>query len=507
MIVTDLSLLDAVAQAELVRSGQLTATELVEAAIARIELLNPALNAVVSSSFDDALRQAAHRPSGRFAGVPFLLKDLIIEREGTPLAEGSRFLAGTVSTFTSELARRLERAGLVIIGRTNSPEFGMVPACEPVLHGPTLNPWSTAHSTSGSSGGSAAAVASGMVPMAHGNDLGGSIRYPASACALFGLKPTRGRVPLGPEYGDVLNGWAVEHALTRTVRDSALLLDLTAGPDIGDPYPAPPLARPLFDEVGADPGRLRIAWSGLTAGGEPGHPDCMAALQQALVLLDSSGHELVEADLPGLTPAVSHAIKTMFDAAVAWVIADWVKRLGRQPRPDELEPLTSAYLVAGRQVSAADYLQAVEETQRFSRVVGRFLHGFDLYLTPTLSAPPAPIGWITSTLAEPYRALERGGRTVGYAGVVANITGCPAMSVPMSWTGDGLPIGVHVLGRFGAEATLVRLAAQIEAAHPWADRVPPIHASRAPIASGNLTRADHRFVTTPDPRLIASRTN
>jgi amidase len=476
---SDLALLDAVAQADLVRRGEVSATELVEAAISRIELLNPALNAVIFTSYEDALARAATRPSGRLAGVPYLLKNLVVEQAGMPFTEGSRFLAGNVSTVTSELVRRLERAGLIVLGRTNSPEFGMVPTCEPVMYGPTRNPWSTTHSTSGSSGGSAAAVASGMVPMAHGNDLGGSIRYPASACGLFGLKPTRARLPLGPLYGDAISGAAVEHALTRTVRDSALLLDLTAGPALGDPYPAPPLARPLIQEVGVDPGRLRIAWTARTANGQPGHPDCVAAVGEAAALLASLGHELVEADLPGLTPEVSGALGTMFDAATAWIVAYWSRQLGREPRSDELEPLTWAYWQAGRRVTAADYLQAIETLQRFTRTVAAFLTDYDIFLTPTLSAPPAPIGWITSTREEPYRALERSGRTVAYAGVVANVSGNPAMSVPMTWNVDGLPIGVHVLGRFGDEAVLIRLAAQIEAARPWADRLPPIHAAHA----------------------------
>jgi amidase len=325
----------------------------------------------------------------------------------------------------------------------------------------------------------AAAVASGMVPMAHGNDLGGSIRYPASACGLFGLKPTRARVPLGPLYGDALSGAGVEHALTRSVRDSALLLDLTAGPQLGDPYPAPSLARPLIQEVGVDPGRLRIAWSARTATGGLGHPDCVAAVNEAAILLDSLGHELVEADLPGLTPKVSAALGTFFDAAVAWIVAYWCRHLGREPRSDELEPLTWAYWQAGQRVTAANYLQAIETTQLFTRTVAAFLTSYDAFLTPTMSAPPAPIGWITSTPEEPYRAVERGGPTIAYAGVVANVTGNPAMSVPMTWNEDGLPIGVHVLGRFGDEATLIKLASQIEAARPWADRLPPIHAAHA----------------------------
>jgi amidase len=476
--------MDATAQAELVRAGELTATELVGAAIERVEALNPTLNAVVSTTYEEALARAAELDlrkdddRGTFAGVPFLLKDLVIERAGTPFTEGSRSLLGNVSTMTSELALRLERAGLIVLGRTNTPEFGLTPTCESLLHGPARNPWSTGHSTSGSSGGSAAAVAAGLVPMAHGNDVGGSIRYPASACALFGLKPTRARNPLGPLYGDVAAGMGVEHALTRTVRDSALLLDLTAGPAPGDPYPAPPLVRPLHEEVGVDPGRLRIAVSTRRADGRPTHPECQVAADQAVALLAGLGHEVVEADLPGLTADVGHAIGIMFDALSAWVAAFWASHRGRAARQDEFEPLTWAYTQAGHRVSAGDYLQAVETIQRFSRTVAGFLTTYDVFLTPTMSAPPAPIGWITSTPDDPYRALKRGGDTVAYAGVVANLTGNPAMSVPMTWTAEGLPMGVHVLGRFGDEATLIRLAAQVEAARPWVGRLPPVHATR-----------------------------
>src|SRR5690242_20790913 len=295
----DLSLLDATAQAALVRASEVTAVELVEAAIERIEALNPVLNAVVTPIFDRALDAARAGPTGPFAGVPFLLKDLACEMAGVRFTEGSRFLAGNVSTVDQELVVRLRKAGLMILGKTSTPEFGMAPACEPVLFGPVRNPWDTGRSTSGSSGGSAAAVASGMVPFAHGNDLGGSLRYPASACGLFALKPTRARNPLGPEYGDVAGGTAVEHALTRTVRDSAALLDATSGPALGDPYWAPPPARPFLDEVGADPGRLRIGYTTRTPEGDVGHPDCVAALEDAAQLCDQLGHELVECDLQG----------------------------------------------------------------------------------------------------------------------------------------------------------------------------------------------------------------
>ena len=352
----------------------------------------------------------------------------------------------------------------------------MAPTCEPVLHGPTRNPWDLTRSTSGSSGGSAAAVASGMVPMAHGNDLGGSLRFPASACGLFGFKPTRGRQPLGPEYGDVVGGWGVEHALTVSVRDSAALLDATCGPAPGDPYPAPPAARPFAAEVGTDPGRLRIAFSPRTPGGGLGHLDCLAALDDAVTLCVELGHELVEADLPGLDATVGHAIGAVFDAATAWIVAYWTRRLGRPPGPGELEPLTRAYLERGRRVTAADYLLAVEDLQAFSRTVAGFLAGYDAWLTPTMSAPAPPLGEVVSTEQEPLRAAQRGGATVAYPVVVANITGGPAMSVPLWQTAAGLPVGVHFLGRVGADATLFRLAGQLERARPWTGRRPRVHA-------------------------------
>jgi amidase len=475
----EIATLDATGQAALVRDGEVSATELVEGAIERLERLNPALGAVVTPLYDQARAAVADGiPSGPFGGVPYLLKDLVVEIEGTPFHEGSEFLRGNVSTYTSELVHRLRRAGLVVIGRTNTPEFGMVPTCEPRLHGPTRNPWDLERSTSGSSGGSAAAVAARMVPMAHGNDLGGSLRFPAAACGLFGLKPTRARNPLGPEYGDAVGGWAVEHAVTVSVRDSAALLDATSGAATGDPYPAPPVAGPFAAEVGADPGRLRIAYTARLPGGGRGHAECVRALDDAVALCADLGHDLVEADLPGLDDSVGAAIGTVFNAATAWIVGYWVRHRGREPEPDELDPLTHAYWEAGRRVSAAEYLLAVGDLQKFARGVAAFFGGVDLWLTPTMSAPPARIGEITSTAAEPLRALANGAPTVAYPLVVANITGGPAMSVPFGSTADGLPLGVHFLGRFGDEATLLRLAAQIEQARPWAHALPPVNAAK-----------------------------
>lgn len=475
---TELGALDATAQADLVHTGEVTAIELVDAAIERIERLNPTLNAVITPMFEQARAEAARLPAGGgdmpLAGVPYLMKDLAADVEGVRFCEGSRFLRDNVSPFTSELVARLRQAGLVILGKTNTPEFGMSPSCEPALFGPTANPWDTTRSTSGSSGGSAAAVASGMVAAAHANDLGGSIRYPASNCGLFGLKPTRARNPIGPEYGDVVSGWACEHAVTRTVRDSAAILDATSGPALGDPYWAPPPVRPFREEVGADPGRLRIGFTARTPDGTPGHPDCVAALEDAVALCGELGHEVMEADLPGLTPEAGNAIGTVFNSATAWILRYWIGHVGREPADDELEPLTRAYWEMGDRVTAGQYLTAIEVLQRFARGVAAFLTGIDVWLTPTMSLPPLPLGEMVSTPDEPLRSIERSGPSVRYAGVVANITGNPAMSVPLHWNADGLPIGVHFLGRFGDEATLFRLASQLEQARPWIDRVPPV---------------------------------
>jgi amidase len=466
-IATEVAYLDAIDQAALVRTGAIRARELVEAAIERIETYNPVLNAVITPTFDRARATADAEPTGPFAGVPMLLKDLAIETPGVAFSEGSKFLDGYVSSFESELAARFRRAGLISLGKTNTPEFGMAPACEPVRFGPTRNPWNLDRSTSGSSGGSAAAVAAGLVPIAHANDLGGSIRYPASACGVFGLKPTRARNPLGPRYGDVLSGAACEHVLTRSVRDSAAVLDATAGPLAGDPYHAPTQLRPYADEVGRDPGRLRIAFSPMTPDGTPGHPDCVSALERTALLLEGLGHEVSEVAFVGLSPMVRAAIDTMIISAASWIVAYWVREIGRHPEEDELEPSTRQLCDAGSRVSAADYLLAIEDLQQFSRGVASFMSDIDVWLTPTLSSPPQRIG-----------DIARAGDTVRYAGVIANVSGNPAMSVPLESNAEGMPIGMHFLGRFGDEATLFRLAAQLEVAQPWAHRWPPISAIR-----------------------------
>ncbi len=481
LTVTDsrtIAALDATDQAALVRTREVTAAELVESAIDRIERLNPALNAVVHPRFAEAADAArAPLPAGPFTGVPFLVKDLAAEVAGWPITEGSRYLCGFVSDTDSEIVLRWRRAGLVLLGRTTAPEFGMLPTAESVLFGATANPWDPARTTGGSSGGSAAAVAAGLVPFAHGNDAGGSIRFPASACGLFGFKPTRARNPLGPRYGDVFSGLVAEHALTRSVRDSAALLDATGGPDLGDPYPAPAAAGPFAAEVDREPGRLRIAVARKPPGGRLAdravHPDCLAAVDDAAELLAGLGHDVVDGELPGLTEQVGQAIGRVYAAGISWVVKHWTRRLGRPPRADELDPLTRAYLADARGLDPGDYLLAVEDLQFFARTVARFFTTVDLWLTPTMAQPPLPLGLMVSTPDDPWRAGRAAGDLVPFPAVAANITGGPAMSVPLFWSAGGLPIGAHLMGRPGDDALLLRLAGQLERARPWRDRYPP----------------------------------
>jgi amidase len=472
---TELDWLDATALAELVRRREVSARELCEAAIARIEARNPRLNAVVTPLYERALARAAAPLDGPFAGVPFLLKDLGPLLAGTPHYGGTRWAANAkfVAPRSSELVLRLERAGLVIVGKTNTPEMGLQPTTEPALFGPTRNPWDTTRTPGGSSGGSAAAVASGMVPMAHANDGGGSIRIPAACCGVVGLKPTRGRVPLGPERGDVMNGLVGDHAVTRSVRDCAALLDATAGPDVGDPYWAPPQARPYVDEVGADAGRLRIALATRPLDGRDAHPDCVAAALATAELCRELGHVVEEAS-PALDGGeLSRLFVALFAAGAAQGVLEWEQVLGRPAGDDELEPTTRAFADLGRRMHAGEYLAAVGALQRASRKVARFMESWDVWLTPTLGEPPLALGELAPRADNPLWPIYRAGRFVPFTPLF-NVTGQPAISLPLAWNDAGLPIGVHFAARFGDEAVLFRLAAQLENARPWRDRHPPM---------------------------------
>ncbi len=478
----DLSLLDATAQAELVRRGDASPAELVDAAVARIEALNPQLNAVIHERFETARSDAGgDLPDGPFRGVPTLFKDLMCAIEGEPYHEGLRPLkeAGYRAPATDNLARRLLASGLVCLGRTNTPEIGLVPTTEPPAYGPTRNPWDTSRTTGGSSGGSAAAVASGMVPVAHGNDGGGSIRIPASCCGLVGLKPSRGRSSLGPRVGQISSPLPVENLLARSVRDVATALDVISAPFPGDPVIAPALPRPARDEVGADPGRLRIGL--LTANPldtGPVHADCVAAAEDAARALEALGHAVEPA-----FPAALANPELVMQFGVAWFagaaagLDAFGAAIGRSITADDVEPLTWAMAEAGRAVTAEQYLAAVASMERFGRDVAAWWDGgFDLLLTPTLAEPPVPLGTFASPPDEPLAGFLRAGAFTPFTPPF-NATGQPAVSLPWRENADGLPIGVHLVAAYGREDVLVRVASQVEAAHPWASRRPPVHAA------------------------------
>ncbi|MCU1450887.1 MAG: nylA [Acidimicrobiales bacterium] len=476
----DLARMDATTQAELVRTGTASAAELVDAAIARIEQLNPELNAVIHPLYDKARRQASGElPVGPFTGVPMVVKDLTCHTAGDPFHEGMKFLKeqNWVEDEDTFLAAKFRAAGFVFVGKTNTPELGIVPTTEPQAYGATRNPWNTAHSTGGSSGGSAAAVASGMVPVGHANDGGGSIRIPASECGLVGLKPTRGRNSLGPDYGDVFGGLVHEHVVTRSVRDTAAVLDAVHGSMPGDPYAAPTPSRPFIEEVGADPGRLRIGMT--TSAPPPGtHPDCVAAVDAAARLLESLGHT-VEAEYPKAMddPEVTTQFITFWSAGNAWGLDYWERKTGTPIGAADVEPLTWALCEMGRSYTAPQWLSAREWLQRWTREMAEWWNaGYDLLLTPTIAEPPPPLGDFDSPPDNPLQGLFRAAGLVPFTPAF-NITGQPAISLPLAWNAAGLPIGVQLVSAFGREDVLLRVSAQLEAAQPWADRMPPLHAS------------------------------
>ena len=485
---------DALGLAHLIRTGEVTAAQVLRAAITSIERRNPPLNAVVTTTFERAERRvAAGVGDGTFAGTPFLVKGLNQALEGVRLTNGSRSLRTWVPGYTATLVRRYESAGLVIVGLTNVPELGLVPVTEPELHGICANPWDTSRTAGGSSGGSAAAVAAGMVPAASASDGGGSIRIPASQCGLFGLKPTRARTPAGPVHTESWFGMSVSHALTRSVRDSAALLDATHGPEPGDPYVAPAPERPFLDEVGADPGRLRV---GMIDGGifhDDIAPDCREAVAGAARLLEDLGHDVVPLTLPIDRPATIEAFLTIVAASTAAAIDDIARMKGQgAPDPAEYELATWMTALIGRKLTGAQVVGAHTHLRSLGRTVARAMAaaGVDVIMTSTLASPPLPHRALAPTPAEqrllaavrraPLRpalmTLFRQLAEVVLAPLpnnpLFNITGQPAMSVPLHWTTDGLPVGVQFAGRFGDEAGLFRLAAQLEAARPWFHRRP-----------------------------------
>lgn len=474
---TDLSdvwTLDATDQAALVRDGSVTPLELVNAAIDRIERHNPAINAVVHPMFERARDSAKGAiPDGPFRGVPFLLKDLAAEFDGEPMSEGSRFLDGYISDGDSALVTRFKAAGLLTLGKANTSEFGLLPTAEPALFGPARNPWNTDHMTGGSSGGSSAAVAAGLVPVAHANDGGGSIRIPAACCGLFGLKATRGRNSLAPHYGDIGNGIVHEHVVTRSVRDSATMLDATAGIVPGDPYAPSPPARPFADEVGADPGRLRIAFMTTSMNGCDVHPDCVAAVSDVAQLCETLGHTVEQAEPDVDWDSIAQLFSNMWAGQFGWAVEDWARRQKREPKPEYFEPWTWRMYEVAQKTSAAAYLLSVQDAQRVARIVGEFFEHWDVLLTPTVAAPPLPVGsfiWNEETRRSARQAVAQFSSHTP----LFNVTGQPAMNVPLTWNEAGLPIGTQFAGRYGDEATLFRLAGQLEQAHPWKDKWPAL---------------------------------
>jgi amidase len=472
MSLDELMWLDCVAQAEMVRGGEVTSRELVEAAIGRIEAVNPALNAIATPLFDAALRDADTPREGRLAGVPLLVKDLIATVAGARQTEGSVFLRDWIAPSDSEYIARIRRGGLIPLAKTTTPEFGNASTVESDLFGSCRNPWDRTRVAGGSSSGSAAAVAAGLAGAAHGNDGGGSIRIPASCCGLVGLKPTRGRNPLGPEFGDVYSGLVAEHVLTRTVRDSAVFLDITSGPDPGAPYMAPAAAESFEAAAARPPRRLRIGFSTAAPNGGRVERACADAAAAAAALCAELGHHVQEAALEFDAPSLDAEWVALWSDGNAWMLELAAARAGRAPADGDVEPLTRVLADAGLARSAADHLRSRQRMQQLARQIARFFERYDVWLAPTLAEEPVPLGTFAVPPEDPIRSLERDGEFTPFT-PIANMTGQPAISLPLAWSEAGLPIGVHFMGRPGDEATLLQLARELEQARPWAGRRPP----------------------------------
>lgn len=463
---------DGMGLAELVAGRQVHPTELLEEALRRAGEVDPILGAMVLDMEAQARRQiAAGTTRGPLGGTPFALKDLRAQYPGTPTTQGSRFFSGSVADYATETVRRHLAAGLVIFGKTKTPELGCNLATEPRFGGPTCNPWDTSLIPGGSSGGAAALVAARVLPLAHATDGGGSIRIPASCCGLFGLKPTRGRNPAGPDQGEGWGGLSVEHAVTLSVRDSALLLDLTCGPDPGAPYYPPPPENSFLSSVGADPGRLRIGYAFHTPRGHQVHPECRRAVEETASLCEQMGHIVEEASPRWSLVEAGMAYTTVVNSNVARTVADRARTLGRPPGPGDLEAGIRERVEHGARTDAVEYLEALATIHRVGREVSEFFSTHHAWLTPTTASPPPPLGTFDTDSEDTDRFRSLIGRFSPFCSV-ANMTGQPAMSVPLHQTATGAPVGVHFLGRYGDEATLLMLAAQLEEARPWFGRRP-----------------------------------
>jgi amidase len=470
---------DGLGLAELVASKEVTPDELAAAAFEAATKVNPKINAVLHTLPQEAAAEIrAGLPRGPFTGVPFMIKELVLHAKGVRSEMGSKLAKGFVPDADTELMARFRRAGLVLAGTTQTPEFGYNPTTETRAFGPVHNPWDLGRSAGGSSGGSGAAVAAGIVPIAHANDGGGSIRIPASCNGLVGLKPSRDRIPSGPDYADLLCGLACEFVVTRSVRDAAAMLDAVAGPDIGAPgHPVPP-ARPYREQVGAAPDRLRIAWTVTPASGAKVDPECEKAVHETVRLLESLGHTLIE-DRPRYDwDAFLQNVHVIWGAFGVASIDFASAVTGRKPGPDNLEAVTLACYEDGKRYSAADLINAMAHGNLVSRQVGAFFENVDMLVTPTIARLPAPLGEVNQH-REGMTAMEWTRQIFSYVPFTPlfNTTGQPAISLPLHWSAGELPVGVQIAGRFGDEATLLRVAAQLEQARPWAAKRPPVHAA------------------------------
>lgn len=479
---------DALGLAELVARGEVSAAELLQCALARSAAVNPSLNAIVISMRDIAEQRVQEQLSGPFAGVPFLIKDIAQDYAGVPTTAGSRALRNFRPDRHSSYVQRALDSGLVIFGKTNTPEFALKGTTEPKYWGATRNPWDTTRTPGGSSGGAAAAVAAGIVPMAGASDGGGSIRIPASHCGLFGLRPSRGRVPSGPHHAEFWHGASSEHVLTRSVRDSAAMLDALQGPDSGAPFHIAAPERPYRDEVGRDPGRLRIAYSTRSPLGLAVDKDCVKAVEDSIALLRSLGHEVEEAEPAIDGKALAEAFLTMYMGQTAANMAEAQQRTGAPDSDFELD--TRALAALGRALSAGEYTRSLFRWNGFARALADFFTRYDLYLTPSVATVPALIGEQDTPLWQQLalRPALPLGKLLLQSGQVqknaynnlwrvpftqlSNLTGTPSMSLPLYWTEAGLPVGLQFVAPYGDEARLFRLAAQLEQARPWFGRLP-----------------------------------
>lgn len=482
---------DGIGLANLIRTGELSSSEVLEAAVARAEQVNPRLNAITNRLYEQARERARSSPDGPLGGVPFLLKDLHQEVAGLPTSGGSRALRTVPAAETAEVVRRWTDGGLVVFGRTNTPEFGAKPITEPEAFGATRNPWNLGRTPGGSSGGAAAAVAAGIVPLAGASDGGGSIRIPAACCGVFGLKASRGLVPAGPLRGEEFHGAALDGVISRTVRDSAAALDLLLGVDPTGPYAAASPERTFTEETAREPGRLRIGFTAHSALGEP-HAEAGKALANAAEVLHSSGHEVEEVASPVDLAALSVDFLQAWAVKLASAIDQAVARTGA--RESSFETDTRLLAAVGRSISGPDYVSTLERWHEHTRRLARFHQSYDLLMTPSLAGPPLRIGELDTpkvlhALGKIALAL-RGGGLLRRSGVVdqvarenlrhvpytqlANMTGRPAMTVPLHWTPEGLPLGVQFVAPLSGEGMLFRLAAQLEQAQPWEENEPPL---------------------------------